>query len=140
MPANPRESLFKEIQAGFFGDYLVTQGLVSEGQLKEALDQQWSKTPQFRIGEILVRLGYLDGDALVRALADYKVQLRLGEILVFTGEIRFMQLLDALNEQRRRHQTLGNVLVELGYCSAARVTEALEIQRTLFADEFPAGH
>lgn len=134
MATHPRDSLLKEIQAGYFGDFLVAKGLIQAEQLKIGLAQQSAKTSFLRIGEILVKLGFLDSDALVPALKEFKAQLRLGELLISTGQIRFLQLLDALDEQRKSGETIGQVVVKLGFCTQDRVEEALEIQRTVYAE------
>ncbi len=134
MSTHPRDSLLKDIQAGYFGDYLVARGLVSADQLKAGLAQQADVNSFLRIGEVLVKLGYLSSEALVVALRDFKGQLRLGELLISTGEIRFLQLLDALEEQRRTGDSIGQVLVNLGSCSQEAVNEALELQQRVYVD------
>jgi hypothetical protein len=45
-----------------------------------------------------------------------------------------MQLLEALDEQRRTGGHLGEILIRRGYCSLHHVTEALEIQRLMYVD------
>jgi hypothetical protein len=123
-----------EISAGFFGDFLISRSLVTQDDLKAALELQRTTKRGLRIGEILVEQGCLSADDLIISLQDYKVQIRLGEILVSNGDLRFMQLLEALDEQRRAGGQLGEILIRRGHCSLHHVTEALEIQRLMYAD------
>ncbi|MBM3270089.1 MAG: hypothetical protein FJZ01_20845 [Candidatus Sericytochromatia bacterium] len=131
---SPRDSFLKEIQAGFFGDYLISKGLVTQANVNEALEKQGSAMRHLRIGEILCELGYLDPEKLLPSLKEYRAELRLGEVLISTQQLSFLQLLDALDEQRRTGQSFGQVVVRLGYCSQDRVDEALELQKTLHAE------
>ncbi len=131
---SPRDSFLKEIQAGFFGDYLISKGFVTQDHVNEALAKQGNEMRHLRIGEILCELGHLDSDRLLPSLKEYKAELRLGEVLISTGQISFLKLLDALDEQRRTGDSFGKVVVRLGYCTLDRVEEALELQKTLYAE------
>lgn len=133
-----KDAFFEEIKAGFFGDFLISRGLVSKTQLKEALSAQERRPNHLRIGEMLCELGYLSPDDLVQSLREYKIQIRLGELLLSNGDLTFMQLLDALDEQRKSGGHFGEVVVRLNFCSLERVSEALELQRALAQDEQPA--
>lgn len=133
-----KEAFIEEIQAGFFGDFLISKSLITSEQLREGLALQETKKRHLRIGEILVELGYLPFDVLITGLREYKTQIRLGELLVSSGELRYVQLLDALDEQRRTGGQLGEILVRLEFCTPDVVEEALEIQRALSLDELLA--
>lgn len=52
-----------------FGDYLVEKGVISEGQLKEALARQ--KEFNDRVGNLLVKLGFISEETMIDSLADY---------------------------------------------------------------------
>ncbi|MBI6546435.1 MAG: hypothetical protein HY692_06545 [Cyanobacteria bacterium NC_groundwater_1444_Ag_S-0.65um_54_12] len=134
MVKSAHESFLKEIQAGFFGDFLIAKGIVKQTDLTAALLQQETATPQLRIGEILVERGAMAPEALLPALKEFRAQIRLGEILIATGQISFVQLLNVLDEQRRSHETFGQTVTRLGYCDPEKVTEALELQRTFYAE------
>ena len=54
--------------AAMLGDILVAQGLLTPSQLKQALEEQ-KKTGQ-RLGEVLIRLGFIDERRLTRVLAE----------------------------------------------------------------------
>jgi len=131
---SPRDSFLKEIQAGFFGDFLIAKGLCKQEDINEALEKQRTEMRHLRIGEILCELGHLEPEFLLPMLQEYRAQLRLGEVLISTGQLSFLKLLDALDEQRRTGESFGYVVVRLGYCSLDAVEEALELQKRLHAE------
>ena len=53
-----------------FGDFLVQKNLIDEGQLLDALADHWSVGG--RIGEAMVRRGYLSTDELSRHLTEFQ--------------------------------------------------------------------
>jgi hypothetical protein len=57
------------------GDIVVERGLVSEGQLQHALDQQ--RETGRKLGEILVELGYLTRVALAGVISEQWDELRV---------------------------------------------------------------
>lgn len=128
------DQFIQEIQAGFFGDFLISKHLITSEQLRHGLQLQEKQKRHLRIGEILVEQGYLDASLLVPALQEYKVQIRLGELLISNGELTFMRLLDALDEQRRTGEALGTILVRNDYCEAEAVEEALALQQALLVE------
>lgn len=134
---NHKDGFFEEIKAGFFGDFLISKQLINAAQLREALLLQKSKR-HLRVGELLCELGHLSIDDLVPSLREYKTQIRLGELLVSNGDLGFLQLLEALDEQRRTGGHLGEVLVRLEFVTQEQVSEALELQQTLIQEELPA--
>ena len=123
----------EKLGTGLFGDYLISQGLITSEQLREGLKDQKTR-PNLRIGEILVSLGHLSADDLLRSLNDYNIQLRLGELLMGHGDISFAQMLQALEEQRVYGGRLGEILIRLGFCDHPTVSSALELQRILNND------
>ncbi|HEY9723458.1 MAG TPA: hypothetical protein V6D47_15710 [Oscillatoriaceae cyanobacterium] len=126
-----RKSFLQEINAGFFGEYLISQGLIQRDQLDEALSAQKQLKRHLKIGELLVKRDALKAEDLLRALKDYRVGIRLGELLIHQGDIGFLQLLEALDHQQRTSQQLGESLVALGYCSQEQIEEVLLLQRSL---------
>lgn len=126
-----RESFLQEINAGFFGEFLISQGLIDRTQLEEGLAAQKTLTSHLKIGELLVKRGVLTPDALVGALRQYKAGIRIGELLVHQGDIGFIQLLEALDYQQDNGCQLGEALVRLGHCSQAQIDEVLNLQRSL---------
>lgn len=126
-----RESLIREIGAGFFGEYLVSQGLVSREELGSALEAQKKLASHLKIGELLVQRGALDARALVKALQDYGIGIRMGELLIHQGDIGFLQLLEALDRQQTTGCQLGTALVALGHCRPDQIEEVLALQQSL---------
>jgi hypothetical protein len=126
-----RESFLEEIGAGFFGEYLISQGLIDREQLETGLAAQKQLTSHLKIGELLVKRGALSASDLVRALKDYKAGIRIGEILIHQGDIGFIQLLEALDHQQVQGCQLGEALVSLGHCSQDQIDEVLALQKSL---------
>jgi hypothetical protein len=53
-----------------FGDFLVEKRMINEGQLLDALADHWMSG--CRIGEAVVRRGYLSNEELGRQLAEFE--------------------------------------------------------------------
>lgn len=53
-----------------FGDFLVEKKAIDEGQLLDALADHW--IAGCRIGEAVVRRGYLTSDEMTRQLKDFE--------------------------------------------------------------------
>ena len=132
-----RESFLEEINAGFFGEFLISQGLIDRNQLEEGLAAQKELKSHLKIGELLVKRGALTAENLVKALRQYKAGIRIGELLLHQGDIGFIQLLEALDYQQRNGCQLGEALVRLGHCSEGQIDEVLALQRSLHAGEEP---
>lgn len=122
-----------------FGDLLIELGLVTDGQVAEALALQ--PLTGARVGEALLSLGYLTRPQLQRALAlaisrgDTVVLDRppLGEILVGLQYLSPDALELGLEKQRRDGRRLGELLIELGACTHQQVYEALGLQQRMSA-------
>lgn len=52
------------------GQVLIEKGIITEEQLKQALDYQKSSAPKKRIGEILIEQGYINEQQFLESLAD----------------------------------------------------------------------
>ncbi len=126
-----RENFLAEIGAGYFGEYLISQGLVTRDQLERGLTKQRGLSAHLKIGELLVKEGSLDARALVQALRQYKAGLRIGELLIHQGDIGFIQLLEALDYQQLHGVQLGEALIRLGYCRLDQISEVIELQASL---------
>lgn len=117
-----------------FGELLLKLGVVTPGQVQEALALQ-ALTGQ-RVGEALISLGYVTreqiqdalGEALGLTQAGHSAQPPLGELLVGLKHLTLQQLEEALAVQRRDGRKLGEILVERGYCSYKQIYEALSLQ------------
>lgn len=117
-----------------FGDFLIQQGLVTEGQVQEALALQ--PLTGSRVGEALLSLGYLTRAQLQRALSlavqkgDAVVLDRppLGEILLGLRYVAEDQVSQGLASQQKTGKRLGEVLVEQGVINHKQLYEALGLQ------------
>lgn len=127
-----------------FGDLLVELGLVTEGQVAEALALQ--PLTGTRVGEALLSLGYVTRAQLQRALSIAVTRGEsivldrppLGEILVGLKAVSAEQLEKGLAAQRENGRRLGEVLVEQGSVDHQRLYEALGLQRRMATSETPA--
>ena len=126
-----RESFLEEIGAGFFGEYLISQGMIDRKQLEEGLAAQKNLKNHLKIGELLVKREVLSADNLVKALKDYRAGIRIGEILIHQGDIGFLQLLEALDYQQDNGCQLGEALVALKHCEPYQIEEVLALQKSL---------
>lgn len=103
------------------GEILVSEGYLTEGELKEALSEQ-----RLRIGEVLVQAGRITAQHLNQAL-DYqkKVSRRLGEILKELGHATEEDIDWALDRMDRR---LGEILTEKGLLTDHQFDRVLSLQ------------
>ncbi len=120
------------------GEILLRAKRISREQLDCALSEQ--KRTGDKLGTVLIRLGLLTETELKAALAFQLDQdgeapvlnkLRLGEILVTTGQISRTQLEDVLNRQKMSKKKIGELLVEAGYLEAQQVDYTLKLQQKL---------
>jgi adenylate cyclase len=122
-----------------FGDLLIELGLVTEGQVMEALALQ--PLTGARVGEALLSLGYLTRPQLQRALSvaisrgDTVVLDRppLGEILLGLRYVDEGALQHVLEKQKRDGRRLGELLIEVGACTHQQVYEGLGLQQRMSA-------
>lgn len=126
-----------------FGDLLVELGLVTEGQVAEALALQ--PLTGTRVGEALLSLGYLTRAQLQRALSVAVTRGEsivldrppLGEILVGLKAVSAEQLEQGLAAQRENGRRLGEVLVDQGSVDHQQLYEALGLQRRMATSDTP---
>ena len=104
---------------------LLAEGLVTQGQLDEALRQQSVQEDYAPLGHILVTQNIVTRDQLLTILERHRRSSKLGDLLLKSGDIDQPQLDAALNEQRRSGLALGEALVQLGLVSEERLRVAL---------------
>ncbi len=131
MPAGtPSESASDSktaVAKGLLGELLVARGLITPVQLRHALEIQ-REYPRLRIGEILVKLRYLEPQVLRLVLEERQDAMRMGEILLFEGVISQEQLDEALEFQGKQGARIGEALLFLGFASVEQIEHALKIQ------------
>ena len=119
-------------QPGKFGKYLLTQQCITQVDLDKAMKLQHS-FPYLKIGEILVQMGVLKFETLVKTIKEYRSQCRVGEILILDGKLVKWQLDKALLHQKESGLILGKCIIDLGFCSLDEVMDALSVQKHQYA-------
>jgi hypothetical protein len=129
------------------GQLLVAGGFITPGTLQHALKaQRWSRR---RLGEILVQRHELSDierrtilklqEKLTKHTLALKsdgsmnpvLELRLGQLVLASGEISSAQLDSALAEHSRQHRRLGEVLIEQQVITPIRLAHWLQLQKKL---------
>lgn len=122
------------------GQILSDGGLVSKGQLKQALEEQ--KHTNELLGQVLVRMGIIEPGDLNAALSVQEhlgslqhavslaagVRQMLGSLLIHAGKISAEQLEHAIAEQQKSGEKLGEVCVRLGLISDRQLEGLLSFQ------------
>ena len=120
------------------GELFLQARHITPGQLDVALKEH-QRTGE-KLGRVFVRLGLATENELDAMLRFQKNQetgfhphhcLRLGELLVTTGQITKAQLRDALEHQKVSKDRLGEILVGKGYINSGQLSRGLKLQRRL---------
>ena len=125
------------------GALLVNSGRITNEQLDYVVAEQ--KRSGEKLGETLKRLGMLTGQQL-SALLEFQGHqdsenvspLRLGELLVATGQITRDQLEDALHRQTKSDKNIGDILVEAGYVHQSGIEYGVRLQKMLLKSTLAA--
>lgn len=110
------------------GQTLISRGLITQEQLREALGIQ-EQQPELRVGEILFSLGYLNFGQLDAILVEVHQDIRIGQLLLVREFITRDELDQALLRQEQSGEKLGMILVKLGKCTESQIERVLEEQR-----------
>jgi len=110
------------------GELLVKLGFLDQEQLKEALAVQMEQKNYKPLGEICRELGFISGTQLRDILSRYQKQILLGELLSKMGIVSDEQLNQALQEQKRSGEKLGQILVKKGIIPSSVLIDALCLQ------------
>jgi hypothetical protein len=125
----------------FIGQILVDSGIVSSRDLHLALAEQQGANE--RLGRVLTRMGVLEPADLRAALAVQEhltglkdavrlaagMRRMLGAMLLQAGRITEGQLEQALAEQKKSGEKLGEVLVRLGFLTLRQLDALLDFQQ-----------
>lgn len=120
------------------GNLLISNGHITREQLDLALQEQLRSGE--KLGEVLVRLGFLEGkqrDAMLASQFELQqvfptpVAFRLGDILISAGFITREQLEDALERQKHSKKKIGELLVEGGYVKQYQIDHGIRLQNVL---------
>ena len=110
------------------GELLVKLGFLDERQLEQALTVQREQTTYKPLGEICKELGFISGGVLRDILFRYRKQILLGELLHKMGVISEDQLNEALQEQKKSGEKLGQILVKKGIVTSSALIDSVCIQ------------
>jgi type IV pilus assembly protein PilB len=110
------------------GELLVKLGFLDERQLEQALTVQREQANYKPLGEICKELGFISGQVLRDILFRYRKQLLLGELLHKMGVISEDQLNEALQEQKKSGEKLGQILVKKGIVTSTALLDSVCIQ------------
>lgn len=102
--------------AQFFGNYLLSQNIVTRDQLIQAMRKKSST--QIKLGTLAIHAGYMTANEVDRVIILQTHQdKRFGEIAINEGYLTEMQVAELLSEQKPDFLLLGQVLVEDGIIS-----------------------
>jgi hypothetical protein len=118
------------------GTLLVQSGYITNKQLDHVIEEQQRSGE--KLGEVFKRLGILTEQQL-NALLNFQHNqevahtspLRLGELLVATGDLTREHLEDSLRQQTISKKKLGEVLVEAGHICPSRIKYGIRLQKML---------
>ncbi len=121
-------------EVALIGKLLVSQGVISEEDLEDALrNQRIARQP---LSKILVSMGAcsqrdIDGFARVSGVSFQSEidDVSLGNYLLKTETITKTHMEEALRIQQRGRQVLGELLVSMGLCSATDIENVIQFQR-----------
>lgn len=102
----------------FLGQYLIQQGLLSQGQLQDAI--QYQRRLNSQLGRLAREKGFLTEDQVQEVCSrQKKVDLPFGEVAVQLDYLTRKQLNQLLKEHDGRHLFLGEALLAKGYLDPA---------------------
>lgn len=121
-------------EVALIGKLLVSQGVIAEEELEDALrNQRIARQP---LAKILVSMGActqrdIDGYARSSGLTFQSEidDVSLGNYLLKTDTITKTHMEEALRIQQRGRQVLGELLVSMGLCSAQDIENVIQFQR-----------
>jgi type II secretory ATPase GspE/PulE/Tfp pilus assembly ATPase PilB-like protein len=107
------------------GTLMVSDGLITDFQLQEALRAQSELAGYRPVGEILVEQKAISARQLNLFIDKHRKRARLGEVLLKTGIITGEQLEIALGYQKTTGLRLGEMLIKLNYIDEESMRQAL---------------
>jgi hypothetical protein len=109
----------------FFGQFLIEQGEVDVGHVREALDllEQTNKN----VGDIAILSGLMtEADVQRVHLAQRGRDVAFGDLAVQMGALERQDLVECLRVQRQQRLMIGEALVRLGHLDDERLNEMLD--------------
>ncbi|MFN0220264.1 hypothetical protein [Paenibacillus sp. KR2-11] len=110
--------------AQFFGQYLLSQGLLTSTQLYGALTEQKNARP--KLGVLAINHGWMSGAQVEEVHAEQmRKDKRFGEIAAELGYLREEQVQELLTSQKSEHLMLGQTLIDQGLMTYESFSEVL---------------
>jgi hypothetical protein len=106
-----------------FGRFLYRMGIIEWGQLIRAL--AWQKSGRMKIGELGVRLGYLNKESVLIILKNCGANGAFGLTARKMGLLSNDEVRDLLRRQRNMQKKIGSFFVERGLLSKTELHELL---------------
>jgi CheY-specific phosphatase CheX len=104
----------------FFGQFLIDQGEIDAGHLREALDLMDRENKL--LGQIAIDRGFMKADDVERINGTQRTRdVTFGDLAVEMGLLDSRQLVDIVRRQRSQRLPIGQALVRLGYLSSDRL-------------------
>lgn len=104
----------------FFGQYLIRQGELDEGQLRQAIDLM--RELNMHLGDLAVAEGFATESDCRRVNDEQRrTDLPFGELAMQMGVLNSIELEELLQQQRDTRVDLSDALIELSYLPADRL-------------------
>ncbi len=108
----------------FFGNYLLSNGYITQEQLFSAIQKQ-SKT-RMKLGTLAIHAGYMTAQEVDQVIIEQTHQdKKFGELAIQFGYMTSEQVIELLKEQSPDFLLLGQILVEDGILSHVQLEEIM---------------
>jgi len=109
----------------FFGQYLLSKGILKPAQLLEAVEYQ--ETNNLKLGEYAVKKGFLKTEAAGRINQLQRTKdVRFGDAAVELGLLTKQQVEEVITAQKNDHIYLGDAVVIKGFAKREVIEKALK--------------
>ena len=112
------------------GELLIEQQLITQDQLDEALDLQ-KLFPGQQVGQLLCKLGFIQESDLSNLLDQKDKRRKLGDILIGMGLVDQDKLIRAFEMGKRNNIPIGRALLQLKYIDEENLAKAVAIQHDM---------
>lgn len=110
--------------AQFFGNYLLSKGIITNEQLIDALKKK--ATTQIKLGTLAMHAGYMTANEVDRIYIEQTHQdKRFGELAVSEGYLTEMQVTELLKSQTPDFLLLGQALIEEGFINNQQLQDLI---------------
>ena len=120
-------ALLQQRKRNRLGQLLLYAGIINKYQLEKALHIQ-EETNKY-LGQILIEQGFCSYEKMVAILKIKNEMYQLGQMLLLAETVTEEQLKTAMDLQQKTGKLLGDVLVEKGYVTKAKIISAIKRQK-----------